>query len=106
MKTRKKIIIGVLVILSLYAGIVELDNYTNGGLYQISIHESTGNPNECWNKIDDGNMEPCKMGSGPSIFDVLFVVFGPQIILAIILIIFVVLILWRKRNSGMKDMRK
>lgn len=75
-------------------------DYVEFDLHQTSIHESTS-PNECWYKDDDGNVVPCKMDIKPNMSEWLFVVvFGPYIILAIVLIIFVVFILWRKELVG------
>lgn len=98
-KTRRIILITILVSVLLYVTITEVDNYFNGDLHQTSIRQSIGNPNECWNRDDGGNLESCKSSGGPGTFEVLLVVFGPSlIILAIALIIVGAFVIWRKRK--------
>ncbi len=97
MKTRYKIVVGIIL---LYVVIVEVDNYFNGSLHQTSIHQSVGNPSECWDQEDDGSMTPCEMGLDEFYMAVatFWVMFGPYVVVGIA--IGVIVIGWRKRNEN------
>lgn len=61
-----------------------------------------GAPNQCWVE-DDGDRVPCTMDkSGSDLATVFLIIIG----LFIILVIIIIFMIWRKRKSGMRDMRK
>ena len=98
MKTRRKILITIFAIVLLHVVIVEVDNFFNGSLHQTSIRPSGDNPNECWYQVDDGSIIPCKMQPYNFGYAVTmgWVLFGPYIVLGIVIVI--IFILWRKRK--------